>query len=200
MAKRLELNEESGELTVQLTLWGRVVAGTFRGIKIFPWLALIAGVFFLPDYIGRYRAEEPVTGLFWLSILSLVFLGCFLWGVLRVLRRDRWVFDGNSRRVIAEVPRLFRQPARGEADLREIEALQLKTRRFPFESELTVRIDTADEGVRTETILAEPGMGAQIEQAADAIIEFLRDHRYYVDLERADEHDETDGGSEDDQQ
>lgn len=191
MTQRIELQEENGQLTVALTLWGRVVAGTFRALKIFPWLLVIAVVFFLPDFIGQYTVGDPIPAIFWwASIVGLVILLAGLWGVLRVVRRDRWIFDGGDRQVIAEVPRLWRAPVRGEAELRQIEALELTTRRFPFESKLEVRIDTDEEGIRRESIISEPGMAEQLEKTGEAIIEFLRRHRYYVDLERPDEQEE----------
>lgn len=188
MASRIDIQRDGPVLTLGWTLWGRVVGGFYRAVKIFPWLAGIAAVFFLPDYWGRYAEEEPVPGLFWGSILALVLLGCFLFGVLRVVRDERWMFDGEERSVIAEVQLLWASPKQGEIPLRNLEAVELTTRTWPFSSELAIRIDDPEAERDREVVFEEPGMASEFEKAADAIMEFLKQERYHdVELIRGED-------------
>ncbi len=183
MSGHIDVEQEGEVLTTRLSLPGRLIAGFYRGAKIFPWLLAIAAVFFFPDYYGRYAEQEPVPGLFWGSIVGLVLLGCFLWGVLRVVRRDRWIFDGKRRDVRAEIQTLWGEPGRGAAGLREIEGLELVANRWPRESELAVWIDSDEVGRRREVMFSGPGMVDELRDVGERVVEFLRDQRYYVELD-----------------
>ena len=193
MSSLFEVEEDGSVLTLRWSLYGRIVAGIYRGIKIFPWLLLIAVVFFLPDYIGGFSDEEPVTGMFWGSIVALVVLGCFLWGVLRVVRRGRWIFDGDERTITAEVKTLWGDPARGEARLRELETLEVITRRWPRSSEVAIIIDSEEAGEEREVLFSGHGMGDEIEEIGQRILDFLKRQRYQVEFKTNDDNQGGDG-------
>lgn len=183
MTRRIEMQESGDILTVQWSRMGRLIAAIHRVIKLFPFVMGGFAIFFMPDYVCRFAEEEPVTGLFWGSIAALSLLICFLAGTLRYLRRDRWIFDGSDRILIAEVQTLWGEPATGEADLRNLEALMLHTRRYPWRSALHLRLESGEE----EVLIEGHGMGEELDQTTQKIMDFLRDQRYHVDLERLDD-------------
>lgn len=190
MRGRIELQKSGDSLTIEWSRTGRLMAALHRAVMLFPMLMGGLAIFFMPDYVCRYAEEEPVTGLFWGSVAGLALLITFLAATLRYLRRDRWIFDGADRKVIAEVRTLWGEPAVGEAELRELEALMLRTRRYPGRSELKLRLDSGEE----EVLVEGRGVAKELEDAAQTIVDFLRDQRYHVDLERLDDIEDAEDG------
>ena len=188
MNAQIEVERSGQTLTIRWTRRGRLMSALYRGAKLFPLIMGGLAIFFMPDYVCRFAEEEPVTGLFWGSLAGLALLISFLASTLRYFRSDRWIFDGANRTVTAEVKTLWGQPGVGEADLRDLEALRVRARRWPRTSEMRLRLDSGEE----EVIVAGHGMGEQISEAAEEIRDFLRDQRYQVALESIDEHESED--------
>lgn len=182
MTTQIEMEQSGDVLTVRWSRRGRAMLALYRTLKLFPWVMGGLAVFFLPDYFFRYAEEEPVTGLFWGSLAALALLITLLAATLRYLRNDQWIFDGTDRTVTAEVQTLWGDPAQGEAELRELEALMLRTRAWPRKSQLMMRLESGEE----EVLFANHGLSTELEEIADRIIDFLREQRYHVDLERID--------------
>ncbi len=186
MGRQIDIEERGDTLTLRQTRWGRLMAALYRAVVVFPLVMLALMVVFMPDYIFRFAEEEPVTGLFWAAFAGLALLVAGLASTMRYLRRDRWIFDGSSRMVVAEMATLWGEPGRGEADLRELESMGLMRRRWPKKSALILRLKSG----REETVFSGRGMGAELESVADSIMEFLRRQRYHIELERLDDTDE----------
>lgn len=183
MIRKITIHREGDILTLEWSRWGRAVSGWYRGIKLFPWVMGGFTVFFMADYLCRYAEEEPLPGLFWGSLVALSLLISSLAAVVRYFRRDRWIFDGEDRVVVAEVGSLRGKPARGEEDLREVEAVLLVENGWPGTSAVALRFGSGAE----ERLFAGHGMSSEMEAAAGEIREFLREQRYHVDLLRNDE-------------
>ncbi len=194
MSPQIELEISGDVLTVRWSRRGRLMAALYRGIKLFPLIMGGLAIFFMPDYVFRFAEEEPVTGLFWGSLAALALLISFLASSLRYFRSDQWIFDGSELVVAAEVQTLWGKPARGEAELRELEALMLETQKWPRRSRLGMRLESGEE----EILLQAHGLGDELDEVAETIFEFLRDQRYHIDLERVeDDADAADAEDED---
>lgn len=183
MSPQIEYTEHEDVLTVGYTRRGRLMAALHRMLILFPLVMAGLAFFFLPDYIFQLREAEPVPGLFLASLAGLALLVAGLAATLRYLRRDKWTFDGGARKVIATVETLWGKPGEGEVEMREVEALAIKTRRWPARSELHIHLDSGQQ----EVMFAGRGLADEIEDIADGIIEFLREQRYHVDLIDADD-------------
>lgn len=186
MGTNIDIKQSDQALVLRLSLWGRIRAGIERGVKILPWLLGIAVVFFIPDYIGQYADQEPVAGLFWGTVAALAVLGSALWGVTRVFRQDVWIVDVSERTLSAEIRTLwtmFGEPGRGVVDLRNIDAVELTTARWPKRSEVAVRLQIDEHGTKREVMFEAHGMADEIEEVARRLVDYLEQQRYFVDLE-----------------
>lgn len=186
MARHIEIETGSDSLTLTHTRWGRLVAALYRGLWLFPLVMLGLMVVFMPDYVFRFAEEEPLPGLYWAAYAALALLVAALASTLRYLRSDQWKFDGSSRVVAAEVSALWGEPGRGEADLRDVEAFSLARHRWPKKSELKLHLESGEQ----EVVFARRGGADELEAVADEIMEFMRRHRYHVELRTVDDHDE----------
>lgn len=182
MKGQLKYIESDQTLIVEWTRRGRFLAAFYRAIKVFPIAMGALAIFFLPDYLGRFRGEEPFPGLFWLSLAMLAVLGSALVALFRFMRRDRWIFDGTERKVVAEVKTLYGRPSTGEAELREVEALLLDSRGGLRRSALMLRLDSGEE----EELFSGNGLGDDLEEVAERVMGFMREQRYQVELQRVD--------------
>ena len=179
MSKLIKVEQTAQELIIGPTRLGRLVAALQLALVTLPLAYAGLVVFFAVDYIFRFAEEEPVAGLFWLSLLVLAMLFAFLVAIVRFLRHQTWIFDARQRAVIADVRGLFGSVGQGEADLREVAALVVDRRSWPAKSELRLRLDSGEE----EPILTGRGLGAAIEEAAQAIDGFMKEQRYPIDVE-----------------
>ncbi len=181
MARKIVWEITDDVLIVRRSKYGRFSAGLYAAAKTFPLALGAAAVFFSPDYFfGRITADEPVPGLFWLSLVLIALFASFLWALFQFLRRDRWIFDGEGRILVAEVKTLFGGPATGEAELRELEALLLQSRGGPRKSALRLRLASGEE----EVLFSGHGLGEELTELSEVITNYLREYRFQVSVER----------------
>ncbi len=180
MSKQIAIEQDEQGLTIRPTMLGRIAAALHLALVTLPLAYGGLVIFFAVDYIFRFAEEEPVAGLFWLSLLALALLVAFLVAIVRFLRHETWTFDAGQRAVIADVRGLFGSVGQGEADLREVEALVVQSRSWPAKSELLLRLESGEE----EAVLSGRGLKGAVEEAAKAIERFMKEQRYPVDVER----------------
>lgn len=181
MSKQIIIDHsDDSQLIVRPSLWGRASAALHLAALTLPLTFAGLALFFAVDYIFVLSEQEPAPGLFWLSLLALAALAAMLAAVVRFRRHESWCFDATNRQVTADVRGLFGTLGQGEAELREIEAIYVDRRRWPALSMLGLRLD----GDREEIILKGRSLGPAVDEAAQAIEQFLKQHRYPIDVER----------------
>lgn len=169
--------QKSNLFTLGLTRSGRLAAATER--LFFMFLTLMGGamIFFLPDYIGRYRAQEPVAGLLFGILLLAVALMSLLGATLRYFRNELWVLDVDEGALVYQSRKLFgRGPQQYGIDFEHIERFLVEINPSPRESRLLVQL--RDGG--GERMLVTRVGGASIAAAAQALEPFLRTYRIEI--------------------
>lgn len=168
--------------TLGLTRSGRLAAAVERLIFMFLALTVCGSIFFLPDYIGRYRAEEPVTGmLFGVLLLSVLFMSLVA-ATLRYFRNDLWVLDVEERALIYQAKQIFgRGVQQSGIEFEQIERFLVDIKPAPRESRLIVQLH---DGGGERMLVTRVG-GASIAQVAEALGPFLRKHRIDAAIESA---------------
>lgn len=128
--------------TLGLTAAGRALAALERLIFWFIGLSVVGTIFYLPDYIGYYRAREPAPGMLFLVIVAGAFLLSLAAAILRYFRRESWSIDLDERALIYQSARLLRLGAVQQAaiDLAEVERFLLETHPAPRDSRLLAQL------------------------------------------------------------
>lgn len=185
MKAQIQYQREGGLLEVERTLRGRLWAALIVMVKVFPFAAGGLAIFFAPDVLfGDVVEKEPFPGLFWLSLLGISIIIMALAGLVRFLRRERWVFDGSQGFVRAEVYSFIGAPAVGEAGLDEIKKLHLELGRGLGQSALWMELS---DGAK-ELLFSGNGVAAELEALAQRIEEYLKEQRYFISIERSGKH------------
>lgn len=120
------LDTKPGALRFEESPSARLRAAFGRGALATLGLTAALLVITAPDYIGRYRAEEPVSGLFFASILG---VGLLLGGALalaRAARRDAFVLSAADNVLELERSVFGRARPSDALDLEWVEALELR--------------------------------------------------------------------------
>lgn len=165
--------------TLGLTSGGRLGAAVERLIFMFLALSVVGTIFFLPDYIGRYRAEEPVGGLLFGVLLGSVFLMSLVAAALRYFRNDLWVLDVEEGALIYQAGQIFgRGVQQSGIEFEHIERFLVDIKPAPRESRLIVQLH---DGGGERMFVTRVG-GASIAQAAEALEPFLRKHRIRIPI------------------
>jgi len=171
--------QKSKLFTLGLTRSGRLAAAAERLFFMFLTLMVGAMIFFLPDYIGRYRAEEPVAGLLFGILLLAVLLVSLLGATLRYFRNELWVLDVEEGALIYQSGKLFgRGIQQYGIDFEHIERFLVEINPSPRESRLLVQLQ---DGGGERMIVTRVG-GASIAQVAEALGPFLRKYRIQIPI------------------
>lgn len=105
--KAVITTREDGILNIGATPAGRAAAALERFVFVVPLIVIGGGIFFLPDYLGRYREQEPVPGFLLAAlVITAVFIGLVA-SVLRYFRDDLWVVDANERMLVYQTSRVL---------------------------------------------------------------------------------------------
>src|SRR5690554_4736692 len=117
--------QESCRLEVGPTGWGRFVWALERWALVWPLLMGALSLFYLPDYLGRYSETASDSTIFWISLLAVASFVSLLTAVLRYLRHERWVFDGESRELVYQTRTLYGTLQEAAVDLRDIKRVEV---------------------------------------------------------------------------
>lgn len=168
--------------TLGLTPSGRLAAALERLLFMFIALSVVGSIFFLPDYFGRYRAEEPVPGLlFGVLLLSVLFMSLIA-ATLRFFRNDLWVLDVEEGALIYQAGQIFgRGVQQSGIEFEQIERFLVDIKPAPRESRLIVQLH---DGGGERMFVTRVG-GASIREVADKLAPFLRKHKLRIPIETA---------------
>jgi hypothetical protein len=171
------VNNEEG-LEIRATLGGRLAAAAVRFAVWTPLGMAGLSVLFLPDYLGQYRQDEPVTGLFWAALAGLaVFAGLIAAGV-RLMRRDIWLLSPDRDAIVFATQPLVGRTRESHIDWSELTSVDWRPRGFGRSSTLSFQF----EGHPEETV-ASTRLGAEpIAPMFDKIKAFLAEHRPDVEV------------------
>lgn len=156
---------------------GRVTHAATRFLLWFPVGLLAVSAVFLPDYLGHYRAEESVGGIFWWVMAAVAAFIAFIGAFVRFSRRDTWVFDVPAERVVFRARPMIGQSATATIELERLERVAFRARSAPQAS--TIRLEFR--GHRDET-LAETHLGAERLRPVFASLESFVD-RYGLEVD-----------------
>lgn len=163
--------------TLGLTPGGRLGAAIERLLFMFIALSLGGAIFFLPDYIGRYRAEEPVQGLLIGVLLGSVFLMSLVAASLRFFRNDLWVLDLDEGALIYQAGKIFgRGVQQSGIDFEHIDRFLVDIKPAPRESRLIVQLG---DGGGERMFVTRIG-GQSIGEVAQELADFLA--AYSIDI------------------
>ncbi len=170
--KAVITTRDNGAFNIGQTPAGRAAAALERFVFIFPLIVLGGSIFFLPDYLGRYREQEPMPGFLFLAlVISAAFIGLVA-SVLRFFRNDLWVIDTQEGMLVYQASRVLRggfDQAGIELDM--VERFIVKLEDSPKDSGMYVRV----EGEGTERVVESRFGARSIEEAADELRAFLDD-------------------------
>jgi hypothetical protein len=149
---------------------GRAAAALERFVFVFAMLAIGGSIFFLPDYLGRYREQEPMAGFLLLTLVISVLFISLVAAILRMRRNDLWSVDAGEGMLVYQANRLFRKGFEQTAvELDMVRRFVAKLNDAPRDSELFVELE--DHGPER---IVEARFGADaIRQAAEDLREFL---------------------------
>lgn len=172
--------QNADSFTMGLSLSGRTLAAGERFIFSLLALVVVGTIFFLPDYVGRYRAQEPVAGMFFVLLgLASVLISLML-GVLRFFRREIWVVDPAQGALIYQTSRWLGLSQRQEAvDLGAIERFRTESRPGLADSQLLVQFSDGG-GAR---MLVARRSAAAMDDLARQLADYLAAQRIEIPVE-----------------
>lgn len=132
--KYFQIEETREGLTLEETVRGRMAAALGRFAVTFPLVLAGLSFFYIPDYIGRYRAEEPVVGIFWAVVFGFALLIGFVLAALRFVRLERWVFNRQTRELSYETQGIYGPGQGASVGLEKILSAEVQLRSPPFHS------------------------------------------------------------------
>ncbi|MFB6263097.1 MAG: hypothetical protein ABEL76_05650 [Bradymonadaceae bacterium] len=175
---RAERKETHVELA--LTTAGRAAAAAERFVFWFPIAAGAMGVFFLPDYLGYYRSQQPEPGMFWTVVGGMAIFAAGVGALVRFVRRDLWVIDVERGSVVFQTRPLLGQVRQAEADLDDLSTIAVQSGAAASKTVLRFEFD----GLPDETLWSNRFGRRGVESAVDEIESFLDDHGIEVPVRR----------------
>lgn len=166
-------------LEIRATLRGRLAAATVRFVIWTPLVMAGMSVLFLPDYLGQYRQDEPVTGLFWAALAALAVFAGLIAAAVRLMRRDVWLLSPQREAVVFATRPWVGRARESHIDWAELDSVEWKPRRMGRRSMLSLRFD----GRPPETV-ATTRLGADsIAAVFETLKRYLAEHRPDVDVQ-----------------
>ncbi len=169
--------QEEGRLEVGPTGWGRLVWALERWALVWPLMMGALSLFYLPDYLGRYSETTSDSTIFWVSLLAVASFVSMLVAVMRFLRHERWVFDGESRELMYQTRTLYGTLQEAAVDLRDIKKVEVTRGRGLRASSIVVEFAA---GHREDLCKTRWGLG-EVEGIAEGLRVFLKGARYDVE-------------------
>ena len=166
-------SERGDELAFEETRRARWRAAARRGALATPAAALALGLVLLPDFLGRYRAEDPTGGALFVAALGAAgaLLGAAL-AISRLLVRSRWVLAPGAGELRHERALPGRAPS--------VEALALSDVRL-LEATPSALVAQLVGGERLELIA---GPGDELAELAGALERALARRRLELEVRR----------------
>lgn len=171
--KSVITSRDNGNFHIGQTPAGRAAAALERFAFIVPLIVLGGSIFFLPDYLGRYREQEPMPGFLFLAlIITAVFIGLVA-SALRFFRNDLWVIDATEQMLVYQASRVVGQGfEQSGIELDMVERFIVRIADAPRDSEIFVRVD----GHGTERVISSRFGVESVREAADALGAFLEEN------------------------
>jgi hypothetical protein len=157
---------------------GRLQGAVGRFVAVTVGVSVALSAFLLPDYIGRYRAEEPADGLFLLSILGIAALAGFALALARILRRERWIVDAPGGALVLERAVGGGEPRSEVLDLSRVRAIEWRVVRWWRTSSVDAIMDDG----ASVNLVACSSFDTSLRAVAEAIASYAATHRVGVDV------------------
>lgn len=169
--------EEDRRLEIGPTGGGRFVWALERWALVWPLVMGGLSLFYLPDYLGRYSTTVSDSTIFWVSLLAVASFVSLLLGVMRYLRHERWIFDGESRELVYQTRTLYGTLHESSVELREIKQIEVDRVKGFRSSTIVVEFAAGHREVLCKTRWGT----REVEGIAEALRVFLRKARYDVE-------------------
>ncbi len=157
---------------------GRLQGALGRFVAVTIGVGVALSAFLLPDYLGRYRAEEPIEGLFLLSILLVAGLAGFALALARMMRRERWIVDAPDGALVLERGIGRGEPRSEVIDLGRVRSFDLKVVSWWRTSSLDAIMDDG----KSINLVACSSFDTSLRGVADALSTYLDRQRSGVDV------------------
>ena len=162
---------------------GRLTAALERAFVLVGFVGVGAAIFFLPDYFGRLRHQQPEPGFYgWLLLICAGFVG-LVSGLVRFLRKEVWVIDLDEQVFVYETSRLLGGFQQAAIDLEDIDRVALDANGFPGESRLVVEIDG---GAHVEYLCRTRFGSGSTRQVAENLRDFIEAHDWDIEYSLGD--------------
>lgn len=159
---------------------GRAYVALERLVAVAAVLIIGGGIFFLPDYIGRYREQEPMPGfLLGALVIAALFIG-LLTATLRFLRGEVWAVDLDDKMLVYQT-KTYLGGGHDQVgiELDRVERFRVDEGSFPRSSGLWVDLD----GGISERVFEARAGGESFVEAAEELDDFLKKHRVDIAVE-----------------
>ncbi|MGM0556786.1 MAG: hypothetical protein ACQEVA_10450 [Myxococcota bacterium] len=157
---------------------GRLVAASERFAMVFLFAIFAGGIFFLPDYLGRYRQNEPEPGFHVYLLLICGLFVAFVASLVRFVRKEVWVLDLDEDMLVYETSRMLGGFQQAGVDLDDVEYLAYEPAAFPGTSGIYVTIEGAE---RVETICESRFSHESIRTIAESLESFIDERGWDID-------------------
>lgn len=176
------IRAEKKDHTLQMsaTFVGRAMAALERFLFLVPVIVLFGAIFFLPDYLGRYREEEPVPGLLLAALFGVALLIGLATSAVRFLHSEIWVIDMDEEMLIYQSKRVFGGFDQTGVDIDRVDCFHMVSRGAPRSSGLYVEL-TDDKSERLFELRAG---GRSFEEAADELEAFIDEKDLDIEVHR----------------
>ena len=152
------LEHKKRRLTLQLTPKGRLRAALWSIAFVFSASSLTLSLFFLPDFLNDYAAQNPgYTRFFFSFVLSISSLFAITFGLMKGLAQQRWTFDYARNTLQYWAKTAFGRTVEAEIPFRSISDLALHRAPFPLAKTRIILCLGEDE----KTLIAETRLNPQ---------------------------------------
>lgn len=173
--------DQTGEcLEIRRSAAGRVAGAVARFAVWMPVGMAALSILFLPDYLGQYREQEPVPGLFWAVLGAISAFVALIGALVKFLRRDLWVVDAEADRLVFETHPLVGTPSQGTVELDRLERVVLERGDRWEVSAVGFEL----RGYPNETLGRTRLGGAELDKLVDTIESFVDEHELEIEIAR----------------
>ncbi|MFW5968963.1 MAG: hypothetical protein ACOCV2_15670 [Persicimonas sp.] len=167
-------------LQVAATFPGRGLAALERFLFLFLVLVVFGAIFFAPDYVMRYREEEPVPGLLLGALAGVAALISLATALVRFVHSEVWAIDLDEKMLVYQSKRVLRGFEQTGVDIDRVDHFRLVSRRAPRSSGLYVELTDGN----SERMCELRAGRASFEEAADDMEAFLDEHDLDIEVRR----------------
>jgi hypothetical protein len=179
--KLYDVKQNGDCLTIRRTTSGRLAEAASRLATWWPLVFAAEAIFFLPDYLHRYRdGASDERFVFWAALAGLATLIAGIGAIVKFVRRDTWIIDPDRGKLVFQTRPFFGARHETEVDLDRLVGLRYVQASPPRLSELSLHL----RGQPDETLCRTRWGSSMLDDVVDAIQSFADTHSLALEFER----------------